>query len=97
MEIEFANKKLEQLIDDEPAHWLPVSVISSARRKLQLIDAAKDERDLRNWKSLHYEKLSRDKTLSSIRLNKNWRMILFLSKRHNESKVKILSIEDYHS
>ena len=37
---------------------LPVDVICSLQNKLHLIENMTDERELRNWKSLHYEKLT---------------------------------------
>ena len=58
MEVEFADSALA-LIEtvDAGETRLPVAVIKSARRKLTLLRAAVDDRSLRNWKSLHYEKL----------------------------------------
>lgn len=98
MEVEFLNKKLEQLVGEGASiAWLPVNVIKSARRKIILLAAASDERDLRNWKSLHYEKLIGDKNgLKSIRINKKWRIVFKLDTNVNPPKIKIISIEDYH-
>lgn len=76
---------------------LPVSVIQSARRKLTVIRAAPDERTLRNWKSLHYEKLkgARDDQ-RSIRLNSQWRMVFSIDTECSPNKVTVIAIEDYH-
>lgn len=98
MKIKFADKSLERLWTDE-AHKtrLPAAVIKAARRKLAVFDAAPDERTLRNWKSLRYEKLSGDKDgLRSVRLNDQWRMILEFDEEEVQPTLVILSIEDYH-
>lgn len=97
MKVEFANKKLEQVINDPPASWLPINVIQSARRKLVALACANDERDLVNFKSLHYEKLKGDKKgLKSIRINKKWRIVFSLDKSCCPNTIKIIKIEDYH-
>lgn len=76
---------------------LPVPVIKSARRKLTVLRAAIDDRSLRNWKSLHYEKLKGDRAgLHSIRLNDQYRMVLALNASANPQTVTIIAIKDYH-
>lgn len=86
------------LLETPRAHEtrLPVSVINSYRRKLIVIRAAPDERTLRNWKSLHFEKLSGDRQGQySIRLNEKWRLVFELAPG-NPAILTILSVEDYH-
>lgn len=62
-----------------------------------VLRAAPDERTLRNWKSLHYEKLEGDRTgQRSIRLNKQWRLVFTLDSGLRPPKITVLSIEDYH-
>jgi proteic killer suppression protein len=98
MDIEFRDSRLS-LIETERAMEtkLPVSVITSCRQKLVVIRAAPDERTLRNWKSLHYEKLDGDRSgQRSIRLNKQWRLVFTLDTGLNPPKITVLSIEDYH-
>ena len=98
MDVEIGDAKLALIETDRAAQTkLPVSVIKSARRKLTVIRAAPDERTLRNWKSLHYEKLSGDREgQRSIRLNEQWRMIFTLDSNHQPPKVNVLEITDYH-
>lgn len=97
MKVEFKDKKLETIAGDEPVTWLPVNVIHSVRRKLTILACAKDERDLVNFKSLHYEKLKGDKKgFNSIRVNKKWRIVFTLDESSNPHTVRIVSIEDYH-
>lgn len=76
MEIEFRDKSLSLIETDRAAETkLPISVINSFRDKMVVIRAAPDERTLRNWKSLHYEKLKGQEGERSIRLNKQWRVV----------------------
>jgi proteic killer suppression protein len=71
----------------------PISVISSLRQKLVVIRAAPDERTLRNWKSLHYEKMEGDQR--SIRLNKQYRLIFTLDTESSPVKMTILDVWDH--
>ena len=98
MDVEFEDSRLALIETTRAAESrLPVGVIQSARRKLTAIRAAPDERTLRNWKSLHYEKLkgTRDDQ-RSIRLNSQWRLVFRLDTTCAPNKVTVISIEDYH-
>ena len=98
MEIVFADETLALIETDEAgATRLPVAVIKSARRKITVLRAAIDDRSLRNWKSLHYEKLRGDREgQRSIRLNDQYRLVFELNEETDPQTVTILSIEDYH-
>lgn len=98
MEIEYADSTLALIeTDSAGATRLPVSVIRSARRKLNLLRAAPDDRTLRNWKSLHYEKLKGDREgQRSIRVNDKYRIVFELDSETEPQKATILAIEDYH-
>lgn len=98
MRVRFANNILERIeTDDPPLKEFSVAIIESARSKLNFIRSAKDERDLRNWKSLHYEKLSGDRAgQRSIRLNKKMRMVFTIDKSTTSPTVTIIEIADYH-
>ena len=98
MQVDFADPDLA-LIETEDAGKtkLPVPVIKSARRKLTALKAAPDDRALRNWKSLHYEKLKGDREgQRSIRLNDQYRMVFELDESTTPPTARILAIEDYH-
>jgi proteic killer suppression protein len=97
MEIVFEDATLTLIESDVAGETkLPVAVIKAARRKLTVMRAAVDDRSLRNWKSLYYEKLRGDREgQRSIRLNDQYRLVFVL----NESDpltATILAIEDYH-
>jgi len=99
MDVEFRDKKLALIETDRAAAetGLAIALIESARDKLNYIRQAVDERDLRNWKSLHFEKLEGDRSgQRSIRLNKQFRLVFTLDNERIPPKITVLSIEDYH-
>ena len=98
MRIVFAADELALIETDEAgATRLPVAVIKSARRKLTVLRAAPDDRSLRNWKSLRYEKLKGNREgQRSIRINNQYRMVFRLDDEIVPPTITILSIEDYH-
>ncbi len=98
MKVEFADPKLALIETDDAAKTkLPVALINSFRKKSVIIRAAVDERDLRNWKSLHYEKLEGFKDeRRSIRLNKQWRVVFTIDTECRPNQITVLSVEDYH-
>jgi toxin HigB-1 len=98
MEIEFRDKTLELVETDRAAETkLPIAVINSLRDKLVILRAAPDERTLRNWQSLHYEKLKGDKDgQRSIRINKQWRLVFVIDTERKPNKMTVLAVEDYH-
>ena len=99
MEVEYADTRLALVESNRAATdtKLPIAVINAFRRKLVVLRAAPDERTLRNWKSLHYEKLRGDREgQRSIRLNDQFRMVFELDEDTEPQTVTILSIEDYH-
>lgn len=98
MLVAFADENLRLIETDQAgATRLSVPVIKSARRKLAVLRAAPDDRSLRNWKSLHYEKLKGDRDgQRSVRLNDQFRMVFELDETTDPQTVTIISIEDYH-
>lgn len=98
MEIEYRDKRLALIPTERAAESkLPVSVIKSLREKLIVISAAPDERTLRNWKSLRYEQLKRDRRgQRSIRLNQQFRLLLEVDDSRSSPKAILLGVEDYH-
>lgn len=98
MRIEFADDALSRICTDE-AHklGLPFAVIKAARRKLIQLEAALDERDLRNLKSLNYKKLNGDREgQRSIRVNDQYRIVFTLSDGERPPVICVLEIGDTH-
>ena len=98
MDVRFADPILASIESDEPPlDQYSVPVIKSARRKINFLRGATDERDLRNWKSLHYEKLKGNREgQRSIRLNKKWRLIFSMDENGDHPVITVLEICDYH-
>lgn len=98
MKVVFRNSRLATIrTDDAEQTGLPFAVIKACRNKLIVLDAAPDERTLRNWKSLHYEKLVGDRSgQRSIRVNDQWRIVFVLDETSAPPTIEIISIEDYH-
>ena len=97
MDIEFWDKSLSLIETDRASETkLPALVINSFRDKMVVLRAAPDERTLRNWKSLHYEKLKGQEGERSIRLNKQWRVVFLIETGCKPNKIKVLRVEDYH-
>ena len=76
---------------------LSKDIVRMFKKRLNYIDAAKDERDFYAMKSLHFEKLKGKRSHQhSMRLNRQWRLILELKKDIGGNIVVIVNIEDYH-
>lgn len=99
MDVDYADKRLRAIKTDSAARELrlPHDVIIACRRKLVVLESAPDERTLRNWKSLHYEKLKGARSNErSIRVNDQWRIVFEIDTTVSPNRILILSIEDYH-
>lgn len=97
MDMEFQDAKLALVETERAAETrLPIAVINSLRDKLVVLRAAGDERTLRSWKSLHYEKLERPGDQRSIRINKQWRLVFTIDTKVKPNKMTVIAVEDYH-
>ncbi len=98
MRIVFRDQRLALVRTDQAAQTrLPIAVIKSCRDKLNFLGAASEERAIRNWKSLRYEKLEgKRKGQHSIRLNDQWRLVFILDESTSPPTIEVLAIEDYH-
>ncbi len=91
MEIEFNDKTLALVETDRAAETrLPISVIASLRNKLHFLRNAPDERSVRNWKSLHYEKM--EGAEKSIRINDQFRLIFTIDTKVSPNKITVLRV-----
>lgn len=97
MKIEFRDAKLALVLTDRAAETgLPFAVIKSCREKLIFLEDAPSERTIRNWRSLHYEKLKQRPGQHSIRLNKQWRLIFELNERNEQITILIVDVENHY-
>ena len=98
MEVCFADDDLARLeTEDAFTAGLPQAIVKAFRKRMQHISAAVDERDLRSWAALRFEKLSGKRhSHNSLRLNDQYRLIVELEPSANKKTVRIDEIEDYH-
>src|SRR3990170_2158272 len=97
MDVRFAEDDLDRLeVDPKLAAGLPPEVVRAYRKVVNYIRQARDERDLRNWKSLHFEKLKADREgQHSLRLNRQWRLVVELDQDSPSKTVVICAVENY--
>jgi proteic killer suppression protein len=98
MLVHFRDEQLRLLYigEDHGRQDFAVEVNRAYRKVVGLIHAAKDERDLRSMKSLHFEKLTGTRIgQHSMRLNLKWRLIVELT-TDRPKKIWIVEIVDYH-
>jgi proteic killer suppression protein len=98
MDVEFADPDLDRLETDPrfTGGWSP-AIVKGFRKAMQAVRSALDERDLYRSRGLGYEKLKGARAHQcSMRLNKQWRLILELEARGNRTAIRIMGIEDYH-
>jgi proteic killer suppression protein len=98
MDIEYDDESLE-LLESDPRHdaGFGRDVVKAFRKRIQVIRPAPDERDFRALKSLHFEKLQRQREGQySMRLNDQWRLILRFVTRERGKTVVVIAIDDYH-
>ncbi len=98
MDFEFRDKDLEQLYTDPDfSAGFSKEIVKAFRKRIQQIDSATDQRDLRAFKSLHLEKLKgKRQHQHSLRLNDQRRLILEIEKTDTGEKIVVVAIEDYH-
>jgi proteic killer suppression protein len=98
MEVQFVNADLDRLERDGAFDGgYPAEAVRGFRKVMQVIRAAVDERDLYAMKSLHFEKLKGSRQDErSLRLNKQWRLIIKIVAATPKNIVAIHGIEDYH-
>ena len=89
----FADKETEKLFKRQFSRKLPTDIQRSARRKLEILDAAEQLQDLRTPPANHLEKLSGDRAgQHSIRINQQWRICF----EWREKDAHNGEIVDYH-
>ena len=98
MEVEHDTSSLARLETDRTATAGHGDAVDRGYRKVMMvIRAAVDERDFYRMKSLHFEKLEGQREGErSLRINKQWRLIVELRGSAPNKRVGIIGIEDYH-
>jgi len=83
-------------VDDARSSRIPSDIESRLFRKLQMIDDAATDQDLRSPPSNHFEKLRGELSgLHSIRVNDRWRLIFRWDGGHGEAEGVYLDDHSY--
>lgn len=95
----FEDDELRRMAEDAsyaPKRW-GSNIVKAYRKKIQILAHAVDERDLRALRSLHLEQLKGDRAGTfSIRLNKQFRLILKFATDSDGRVVIVIEMVDYH-
>jgi toxin HigB-1 len=95
--VDFRDSWLEDFFrHDKTAKRIPADAAARVFRKLQLIDDAATDADLRAPPSNHFEKLSGSmQGWHSIRVSDSWRLVFRWSSRHGEARGVYLDNHTY--
>lgn len=97
MDVDHDDPRLARLETDRTATAGHGDAVDRGFRKLMMvIRAAVDERDFYRMKSLHFEQLQGREPERSLRINKQWRLVIELRGSAPNKRVGVLGIEDYH-
>ena len=98
MEVDFADESLDRLETDlQFTAGFDRPTVKGFRKTMQVIRAAPDERDFYALKGLHFEKLEGARSHQrSMRITKQWRLIVELHGEAPNKVVRVIGIEDYH-
>ena len=98
MEVRFSDPDLDRLEVEAgfQTSYAPEAV-RGFRKVMAVIRAAMDERDLHEMRSLNFEKLKGNRAHQhSLRLNKQWRLIVEIAPAKPKNVIVVVGIEDYH-
>lgn len=99
MHFKFKKKKLELLYTEaKNAHKYP-NVIDDFFEVMTIIESIESEQDLYNFKGLRFEKLKGKRGKEgqhSLRLNKQWRLIVSIEEDDEGTYIHVIDIKDYH-
>lgn len=98
MEVDFSDDDYDRLETDPTFDaGFAGAIVTAYRKKLFFIRNAPDERDLYASRGLNFEQLKGDrKHQHSIRLNKQWRLILEMRGKGVEKVIRVVQIENHY-
>lgn len=98
MEVDFLDADCDRLeVDPTFSAGLPGVIVSAYRKKMQFLRGAHDERDLYASRGLNFEALQGSRSHQhSIRLNRQWRLILEMRGKGDDKVVYIAGIENHY-
>jgi proteic killer suppression protein len=99
MVVDSEDNNLQRLFE-EPEFRLPrlgSDLTRAFRKVVGIVRAAADERDLYSMQSLHFERLEGDRAgQRSLRLNRQWRLVVRLETVQDVKRVVVIEIINYH-
>lgn len=97
MDVRFKDRNLEKLFTEPGDYGYPPEVVRAYRKKIGLLRGAQDEHDIRAMKSAHFEKLKGSrKHQRSLRLNRQWRLIVELRKAGRTIVIDVVGLEKHY-
>ena len=98
MELEFEDSELEDVaFNKKYAGKLSPALVKTVRRCLNYLIQAPDRRAIYNYPGYRVEKLKgKLRGLYSLRLNKQFRLIIRFVSEGKAEIVRVMRIEDYH-
>jgi proteic killer suppression protein len=98
LRFQFRTDDLRELyVSEKNAHRYPPQVVTAFFKVMDIIASVEDERDLRAFKSLHYHKLSGQRSHQhALNLHGGHRLIVERQQDEQGSWLLIIEIEDYH-
>lgn len=93
----FKHKWLQEFFINDTTHKkIPSDIVDRLFRKLQMIDDAVTDHDLRTPPSNHFEKLSGNLNgKHSIRINKQWRLVFYWNNQKGQASEIYLDNHGY--
>jgi len=97
-EVAYKDESLEKLERDaKHSGSHSEAVVKAFRKRMWCIRNAVDERDLRESRANHFEKLKGNREHQhSMKLNDQWRLILEIDGKGANKRLVVIGIEDYH-
>jgi len=96
MIVSFRDEWLRNFFVDIRSRKIPADIEDRVFRKIQMIDDAMTDQDLRVPPSNHFERLQGNlQGLNSIRVNKRWRIIFEWDSNRSEAKGVYLDDHSY--
>lgn len=98
LKVEFDDSDLDRLeIDREFTAGFSEVIVRAFRKTMFAIRAVDNERDLYAVRGFRAERLKKPRDHQhSLRLNKQWRLIVEIRGEHPNKSIAIIAIEDYH-
>ena len=98
MEVDFGSAELDRLETDAAfTGGYGPEIVRGYRKVMLAVRAAHDERDLYALRGLRFEKLEGSRRHQySLRINRQWRLIIEMHSKEGRRRVAVVGIEDYH-